>query len=70
MSRGACSLNTDSRSKKSSNDRLPAPSRENASQMRCLKGFSRSSSSCSMSARASRTPAALLPAAADAAGCC
>lgn len=40
ISRGACSLNTDNKSKKSSKDMFPLPSRENTSQMRLLKGFS------------------------------
>lgn len=49
MSRGQCSLNTDNKSRKSSKVKLPLPSRENASQMRCLNGFSRSSSSTAIS---------------------
>jgi hypothetical protein len=40
MSLGACSLNTDRRSKKSSNVRLPFPSRENTWQILCRNGFS------------------------------
>ena len=40
MSLGACSLNTDKRSRKSSNVRLPLLSLENTRQILCLNGFS------------------------------
>lgn len=55
MSRGQCSLNTDSKSKKSSNVKFPLPSRENASQIRFLNGFSRNSSRTAISSGDSRT---------------
>lgn len=55
MSRGQCSLNTDNRSRKSSKVKFPLPSRENASQMRFLNGFSRNSSSTVMSCGERRT---------------